>query len=351
MKKNLLLGFMAVMLVAGTILAGCASPAPEEGPAPVAPAEKVYKWKFQSEFPPGHTRYGWETVLIDKIKTASAGRLDIAHYAGQEIVATEESFEALTKGVINISECALPKLGVKIGAPHYSSPGVFKKQMELNYINIEKGGDEIVREALLPLNVYHICSATITGSALITRSEVKTIDDLKGLKIREYGTKAALIEKLGARAVYIPTAEVYVALMGGVLDGIAMFHLETINYKFYEPCKYMIRPELESAAQVAWLVNLDSWNELPDDLKEILNAELLVAAFAKARTYEYMDGLNLTYLEKECGVQISHWSDEDWATIQKAAKEVLEEEAAADPDSAKLIKLYLECSKELGYAE
>jgi len=289
--------------------------------------------------------------MCDTVREMSGGRLDITCYGVGEVIAKgSETAEALSTGTIEISRPALPLMGVKFGHPHYSAPGLFTKQNELLHIDFDKGGDDIIREGMLDSNIYHIASSTITGSSLITNKPVKSLADLKGIKIREFGTKASLFDKLGATVVMVPFAELYMAMQTGVVDGMCAFHQDNVDVKLYEAAPFMLLPEMEGTAQAAYQCNLDAWNELPDDLKAILVAGCERAIFRLARSWEYTDAINIKFFEAH-GVTISRWSDEDIATIRKAALEVYEEQAAEDPYSARLLDLYMECSRELGYIE
>ena len=350
MKKKLLFGFMAVMLVAGTILTGCAAPAPAEGPAP-APVEKVYEWTVTLCASKASRNYINLEKMIDRINVAAGGRLELTLFAPGEVVAVAELPEALATGAVHMGRLALPLMGVKIGGPHYSPLSLFRDALEYNYALFDKGGDEIIREAMLDMNVHWICSSTLTGSALITTREVKSLDDMQGMLMREFGTKAALWDKLGASVTYIPYAELYMALTTGVVESTVSFPLDILKMKFYEPCKYMMLPYAEAAASAGLGANLDAWNELPAELQEIVTAECHRFAFENLRDFASQAPMCLSYFEKEAGMKIGHFSDADVAKIKAASVEVLEEEAAKGPLTARFVELLFDLARELGYME
>ena len=97
-------------------------------------------------------------------------------------------------------------------------------------------------------------------------------EDFRGLKIRAYGAETAKLFKLmGAVPLTMPLGEVYVALQRGLVDGVmtsvdsvhAINAQEVLDYgtrlvvSAYVPCNYV-------------LVNLDSFNALPQDLQQII---------------------------------------------------------------------------------
>ena len=70
---------------------------------------------------------------------------------------------------------------------------------------------------------------------LITRTPIKSLDDIKGKRIRGYGVATDVIERLGGTAVPMAAPEVYTALERGVLDGVYGFDFITaVAYKLHE---------------------------------------------------------------------------------------------------------------------
>ncbi len=73
-----------------------------------------------------------------------------------------------------------------------------------------------------------------------TRKPVKTVDDLKGLKIRVQAgpTNVAMVEAFGAAATPMSYGDVYSALQQGVIDGAENSELALTDMKHGEVCKY-----------------------------------------------------------------------------------------------------------------
>jgi len=350
LRKKLLFAFMAVVLVAGTILAGCAAPA-EDGAAPTVPAEKVYKWNVMICATKATIIAENMAQFCERVNTATDGRMELSLYFPGEIVDVAGLPEALATNSVQMGRLALPLMGVNIGGPHYSPLSIFGDPLEYNSLLFDKGGDEVVREAMLEMNIHWICSSTLTGSALISTKEVKNLDDCQGLLMREFGTKAALWNELGASVTYIPYAELYMALTTGVVESTVSFPLDIKQVKFYEPCKFMMLPYAEAAASAGLGTNLDAWNELPGDLQEIVTAESQRFAFENLRDYASQVSPCLKFFQEEGGMKIGHFSDADVAKIRAASVAVLEEEAKKDALTAEFVELLFGYAKELGYID
>lgn len=98
-----------------------------------------------------------------------------------------------------------------------------------------------------------------------------TSPDFSGLKLRASGgTYEAFVETLGGETVTIAVPEIYSGLEKGVIDGIMFGGVGADALGLGEVLKYMIKPDLTEVTS-ALFANEDSWNALPDDVKEIIN--------------------------------------------------------------------------------
>jgi TRAP-type C4-dicarboxylate transport system substrate-binding protein len=111
------------------------------------------------------------------------------------------------------------------------------------------------------------------GNDLYTvKKQVKTIADLKGMKLSVHPKLARVIELLGATPVPLAITEVYEALQRGIIDGCFTDDMMCEGFKFYEVCKYKTVISLYTAPCI-YIMNWDSYNALPDDIKAIIDSE------------------------------------------------------------------------------
>jgi TRAP-type C4-dicarboxylate transport system substrate-binding protein len=142
------------------------------------------------------------------------------------------------------------------------------------------------------------------GQNVYSKTEVKTIADLKGLKIRtvdKNGTE--FFGKLGASPTQLPWGEVVPSLASGAINGVTTSSSSGVDGKFWEFLKYVNQFHWQSASNMV-NVNLDAWNKLsPEHQSTIENlASKLEARFWEAAIDE--DKAKLAVLA-ENGVQIS----------------------------------------------
>ena len=108
------------------------------------------------------------------------------------------------------------------------------------------GGLELLRKFFADYNIYNIPAGN-TGAQMggWFRKEIKTVDDLKGLKFRIGGLGGAVLGKLGVVTQQIAGADIYPALEKGTIDAaewVGPYDDEKLG--FYKVAKYYYYPRL-----------------------------------------------------------------------------------------------------------
>jgi len=119
--------------------------------------------------------------------------------------------------------------------------------------------------------------------AWFANKRVSTLSDLKGLKIR--GTTPVhiqVLKSLGATAVAISPADVYMALERGTVDGVMNPTEGVFALKLFESLKYCLWEPLTSD-MTAVVMNLKVWNSLPAE------ARVVIQDVNEEMKYRYME--------------------------------------------------------------
>jgi len=109
--------------------------------------------------------------------------------------------------------------------------------------------------------------------AIQTVKPVRSIADLKGLKLRTMGgAQNYLAEAWGAVPIAMTPADVYPALQSGVLDGVTMGNFTfQEGFRWYEIANNFLVPTVVySGASGGTYMNLDLWNSLPKEIQGIV---------------------------------------------------------------------------------
>jgi TRAP-type C4-dicarboxylate transport system substrate-binding protein len=100
---------------------------------------------------------------------------------------------------------------------------------------------------------------------------IKTLEDLKGKKIRALGLLNEVFSKLGATPVAIPAPEIYEALSRGVIEGYTGFPLNAVKgFKLHEVAKYYVDFGYGNYLVQEIIFNKDKFNSLPPDIQKIV---------------------------------------------------------------------------------
>lgn len=168
---------------------------------------------------------------------------------------------------------------------------------------------------------------------------IRSLDDIKGLKIRTAGEDGKILTAMGASVVSLPPAEIYESVQRGVIDA---YQWNTPAYDrqvhMHEVAKYMyVSPVRQPTALTALIVNKDSWAALPDDLKAIVEAVNQEMAWENLTELVVGDAAAIDFFI-DYGVEVGPPPKEVEEEMIKQAEIYYSEQAAADPLYAKILE-------------
>ncbi len=349
-RKLVLLG-MAVLITLGLLAAG----------GPSVAADKVFNWKFQSHHTPGSLAV--EKAIkpfIERVEKMSGGRLKISlHYAG-ELVEYTGVDEALQANMIQISNTsslffrgAIPMGWVS--APNMP-PFITRTNDEFNELFHHRGIDRLVGEALEARGIKFLGSHSVGNTYFWSKKPIRNLEDLKGFKIRFFGSMSDTMEHFGAAPVMLPHPETYMAIATGTLDGSGTAWWLYRDLKLYEVCPYFIGPAMQVPQGMELWASKTAFDALPEDLQAI------VETAAHAFNTDYMDAVTIEEREMfnksfpEWGTTYIEFSDED---IQRIIDEfslpyldkVAAEQGPKDARVIEAVEIIKQFMRDYGYIE
>jgi TRAP-type C4-dicarboxylate transport system substrate-binding protein len=187
------------------------------------------------------------------------------------------------------------------------------------------------------------------GNRILTTKPVRSVDDLKGMKIRALGTFADWVAKLGASPVNVPMTEIYMALKLGTIDGACTGFDVHYDQKHDEVGKYIVgTPRASFAEPLHILINLELWNSLSEELRTILTLTARDWSIWTGMTIEMQRMQKVIDGFEDRGVEFTTLSAADTAKMQAAAVEVWDEWAQKDDYSSRGVKIMKDLFKEQG---
>ncbi|MCF8108175.1 MAG: TRAP transporter substrate-binding protein [Desulfohalobiaceae bacterium] len=322
----------------------------------VAPAssQEPITWKCQVFWSASELSYQTFVDFTERVKELTDGRLIIKPYPGGAIVPTFEALDALQNNVIQAmamwpgyfsgKEPAFAAISDMVAA--YTNP--WQKETWMYY----KGGMEMLRKLYEPYDAYPVGIMFWGIESMVSTEPIRNMEDFEGLKMRvPQGMTAMLMQKLGASVVVLPGGEVYSSLDKGVINTSDWATL-SMNHRmgFYEVAKYTNYPGFHSMPMGDFTVNMQEWNKLPDDIKEILTTATREWSWD---SYERIaiDDIKVVPELKDMGVEIIQWSEEDLDRVREVSRDIWDEFAKKSPMAKKVIDSQKEWLKELGLIE
>jgi TRAP-type mannitol/chloroaromatic compound transport system substrate-binding protein len=180
------------------------------------------------------------------------------------------------------------------------------------------------------------------------RNEVKSVAELKGMKMRFFGLGAQVMQKLGVSTQLLAAADIYQALERGVIDATE-FSMPTMDTRlgFHQIAKFNYFPGWHQQTSVSeFLMNKAAWDKLSDQNKAIIEIALGESTMHTYVESDHAQFAAMAEYQEKYGVKVKRWSDEDLAAFEKAWLEVLAEESEKDPLFKKIADHYLDYRKK-----
>lgn len=296
-------------------------------------AEKPITWVTQSCFPLKLTLTNeFLTAWAGKVEAMSGGRLKIELHGEGEIVPGTGVFDAVRDGALDAGQNtpAWQKGQYPAGDLFYTLPGGVTETNDV-LVWMYSDGQKLAQEMYGDKIVVFPLGLTPPEEIWSTKP-VKTLADIKGLKVRSAGLSMELWSKLGASVVLLAGGEVVPSLRRGVIDA-AEFAFPSMDYALglHEVAKYLFNPPIHMGSNMFQLViNKKKWDELAPDLKEIVKAAAL-AATIEGYAKQWVDSAAAFEKIRAAGVQLLKLSPQDQAEARKLSYQILEEKSKADP--------------------
>jgi TRAP-type mannitol/chloroaromatic compound transport system substrate-binding protein len=338
--------FTMSFIISGIIIAAWSTPA--------ISAPKVYKLRMQTIHPASTAESRVNLPdFIDRVKKMSNGRLDITLYTAGQLVPTLEIIKGLKMGMIDLSYGAgmnfqgtIPEAWLELAT---LPPGLLKNNLDFYEVYWNRGVDDILREGYAEHGVHYIRSLPVSESMTYwTKDRVDSVEDLKGLKVRSYAYASEIFKKMGATPVFIPHEEVYTALAQGTIDSSFTGGSLYEQLKYYEVAPYYNQPGLYRIFGMHVIASQKLWNELPDDLKAILDTAVMALAI-EVDNIHHQNEKDMIRRSEELGFEVVNWPEKEMAKIMEVSYSLLPEVSQRSPRVAKGLQIIIEYMKEREY--
>ena len=287
-------------------------------------AAKTFDFTYSTFFPPTHIQTKVPVAWAKEIEERSNGQIKIKIFTGGSLTPAPQVYDGVVKGISDFglsvfaySPGRFPVIAAIDNPLGY--PNAFVATRTINEVNRRFQPKE--------LSDVHVCYLYAHGPGLLhtARKPVRTLEDVKGLKIRSTGTSQLIVRALGAAPVAMSQGETYDALKKNIVDGTLVPVEALEGFKQAEVLKYTTLTYSSSYSQGFFVVmNLKKWNALPKDLQEIITDVSKAYECVTAKAWGDSDVSGHAFAQK-LGQEFITLSDEESAKFKKAVQPVFDQ--------------------------
>jgi len=311
------------------------------GIAPAVHAQANVRWRLASSFPKSlDTIFGSAEMFSKTIKAMSGGKFEVSVHAAGELMPAFGVVDAIQNGTIEMAQTApyyftgkSPIFAFGCAVPF----GLTARQMDAW---MEHGNGRKLMDAFYAQYNIKSRSAGNTGTQMggWYRKEIKSVADLKGLKMRlGGGLFGEAMQKLGVVPQNMPAGEVYQALEKGTLDAVEFvgpYDDEKLGFNKVAPF-YYYPGWWEGGAELEFFINTKAYSALSPEFQAMVDAATAVAARDMTAKYDAVNPLALKRLVG-ANTQLKAFSKAIMDAGYKASMEVFAEHDAKSADFKKI---------------
>ena len=276
-----------------------------------ASGEETIKLSFANFFPASHyTNTEQFPLWIKEIEQASGGRIKITNYPGQTLLEAPEIYEGVVRGTADLGHGSTGYSRGRFVATEASElPGIEFGSATTNSVVAWEAYKKFKPAEFSDVKVMYLMA--VGPGFLYSKKPVRSLDDLKGMRIRATGPTATAIKALGAVPVAMTMPEVYESLSKGIIDGQIAPPEVLKAWRQAEVTNYItVIPPVYASVQYT-VMNLGKWKLLPEDVKkaiEQVNENFVVKA---GKIWDSQQKGSIDWAVKTHGMKVLRLSPEE----------------------------------------
>jgi TRAP-type C4-dicarboxylate transport system substrate-binding protein len=220
-----------------------------------------------SPFPENHVLAAGTRAFLNAVESKSNGRIKFQRFWAGTLVKPAEALESTSKGVVDVvtglwiyDPGKIPlgsfEYNFIFNDPRLRTQSKIKREM---YAQLPELNDELAKFNIAPALQF----GSLTSYDLIARKPIKTLDDLRGLRIAHTPTEyVPVFSAVGAVSVVMPAGEMYQSLERGVVDAVALPLELMYAFKLHEVAKNHMVTGISTPAPISLWVNMGTWKKL-----------------------------------------------------------------------------------------
>ena len=253
-----------------------------------APAWAAVEWRMAHKMPPDSSEGKVFQRFADLVEEYSGGEMKLKMYPNEQLGKTNAVMEQLKLGTVHMYAEGSTYMKKWMKDITWMSAAFLFDDREhwVRFMNTDmvKGW---FAKAAEDAGVIQLGDPTaiLRGPyrVMVTTRDVRSFDDIKGLKLRMHPNQTAIETwtTIGADVKTLAWTDVYQAIDKGIVEAVNSPIALVEDMRFYEVGPHVIRHD-EYYQSIGFMVNQAAYEELPDSLKDAINR-----AYAAAGEYSH----------------------------------------------------------------
>jgi len=230
---------------------------------------KMIEIKLASPFPTtAESEWAGVNYFVEEVNKELAGKAKVTVLGGPEVIPAQEQAEALRTGALDMMfgtagywvqvfpEADAIKL-IEYSPMESRENGIYDYYSDLFQ---QKGNAKYIGMAIAgPVEWFYFYLS-------------KPVDkpDFSGMMMRTIPIYEPVQKALGAQVTTMPATDINNAMDRGIINGFCYPIFSAQNYTYYESAKYIVDHGF-FYGEAPLVMNLDKWNELPEDVQKVLS--------------------------------------------------------------------------------
>lgn len=304
----------------------------------IAMAGKTIRWKMVTTWPKNFPGLGTgANKLAALIGEMSGGRMKVKVYGAKELVPAFEVFDAVSRGTAEMGHgAAYYWKGKSEAAQFFAAVPFGLNAQEMNGWLYHGGGMALWTKLYERFNLVPAAAGN-TGVQMggWFNKEIKSLADLRGLKMRIPGLGGEVLKRAGGTPVSLPGSELYTSLQSGNIDATEWVGpYNDLAFGLYKVAKYYYYPGWhEPGTTLEALINKQAFEALPADLQSIVLNACKVVNQDMLAEYTARNNAALHTLVTRHKVKLRAFPEDVLKKLKSLSDEVVAEVAVKDADS------------------
>lgn len=324
-------GFLGKAAVAGGIGAAAVV-------SPSVQSQPVVRWRMSTSWPKSlDNMFGSADALCKRVGELSNGRFEIRAFPGGEIVPPAQNMDAVSNGTVECNHVLATFHFGKNSAVAFDAGLSFgMNARQHNAWMMHGGGMAMLRKMYAQYGIVNFVSGNVgVQMGGWFRKEIKSVADLRGLKMRIGGIGGMVLSKLGALPQQIPPSDIYPSLEKGAIDAAEWIGpYDDLKLGLNKVAPFYYAPGwFEGSASITTMVNEKAWAALPADLKAVFEVACNEQTLSMLARYDATNPGALRQLIAG-GAKVNYFPRDVMDAAYRASQEVWSELSARNPDFA-----------------